>query len=333
MVSGDILRSCAEVDRNNKCHVRKCNIRNSQIRYVTETKPTDSNEEYAFKLTPHSDTTTVIIADEPVDMIIDSGASCNITNCNVAALLRDRGERFEACRRAIHPYASPPIAAHQTVTCDVNIGNQTTRAEFIVLHGNSPPLMGKITAELLGALKVGVNFVSQTSANRIIDKYPGIATGIGSLKNVTVMLHIDKTVTPVARKHCGIPFHRREKVANDMRKLERADVIEKVTGPTEWVSIIVTPRKPKNPDEIRLYVDMREANKAMLRTRHVTPTIDELVSRLQGATVFSKIDRASGMPIHNHILDTHGTVSLQTPEFWHKLSSRSFPACNSDCVG
>ena len=224
------------------------------IRYVTETD--SSGNEYAFTLAPHSDTTTVIIADEPVDMIIDSGAPCNIINCSVAALLRDKDERFEACRRTIHLYGSPPIVARQTVTCNVNIGNKTTTAEFIILRGNSPPLLGKVTAELFGALKVGVKYVSQTSANSIIDRNPGIATGIGSLKNVTVMMHIDKAVTPVARKHSRIPFDRREKVANEVRKLERADVIKKVTVPTEWVSIIAAPPKPKNPDEIRLCVNM-----------------------------------------------------------------------------
>ena len=39
---------------------------------------------------------------------------------------------------------------------------------------------------------------------------------------------------------------------------------------------------------------MRDANKATRRTRHVKPTIEKLVSDLNGATVFSKIDLRSG---------------------------------------
>ena len=73
------------------------------------------------------------------------------------------------------------------------------------------------------------------------------------------------------------------------RSLKAKMLSKKVTGPTEWVSRIVTPPKPKSPDEIRLCVDMREANKAIMRTRRVTPTLDELITDLHGASVFSKI--------------------------------------------
>ena len=39
---------------------------------------------------------------------------------------------------------------------------------------------------------------------------------------------------------------------------------------------------------------MRAANKAILRTRHVTPTLDELITQFNGATIFSKMDLRSG---------------------------------------
>ena len=39
---------------------------------------------------------------------------------------------------------------------------------------------------------------------------------------------------------------------------------------------------------------MRDADKAIRRTRHVTPTKEELVSDINGATVFSKTDLHSG---------------------------------------
>jgi hypothetical protein len=59
-----------------------------------------------------------------------------------------------------------------------------------------------------------------------------------------------------------------------------------VEGPTLWVSPLVI--IPKKNDEVQLCVDMRMANKAIRRECHPTPTIDDLIHRLNGAIVFSK---------------------------------------------
>ena len=135
---------------------------------------------------------------------------------------------------------------------------------------------------------------SDAYGDEVVRRFPKLWKGIGCLKGVQVKLHIDNSVPPVAQKHSRVPFHRREKAAKEIAKLKAADIVDKVSGPTEWVSIIVTPPKPKKPDGIRLCVGMREANKAILRTRHVTPTLDELITAFNGATVFTKIDLRTG---------------------------------------
>ena len=84
----------------------------------------------------------------------------------------------------------------------------------------------------------------------------------------------------------------REKVEKELERLERLDIIEKVDGPTDWVSpIVVAPRK--NGD-IRICVDMRKANEAIKKERHITPTIDDITSNLNGAKIFSKMDMNNG---------------------------------------
>ena len=53
-----------------------------------------------------------------------------------------------------------------------------------------------------------------------------------------------------------------------LKELEEADNIERVTGPTPWVSPIVAAPKHKTPDKFRLCVDMRMANTAVTSERH-----------------------------------------------------------------
>ena len=124
---------------------------------------------------------------------------------------------------------------------------------------------------------------------------------IGKLKNYQVKLHIDNSVKPVAQGHRRVPFHLRKKVEQELEKLETQDIIERVDGPTPWISPIVTPPKPNDPNSIRLCVDMREANKAVMRERHLTPTIDNIIHDLNGNTIFSKLDLRSGY----HQLELH----------------------------
>ncbi|CAB3992860.1 Transposon Tf2-9 poly, partial [Paramuricea clavata] len=62
-------------------------------------------------------------------------------------------------------------------------------------------------------------------------------------------------------------------------------------GPSPWVSPLVAVPKPNG--DIRVCVDMRQANSAIIRERHPIPTIEETLQELQGATVFSKLDLRS----------------------------------------
>ena len=78
----------------------------------------------------------------------------------------------------------------------------------------------------------------------------------------------------------------------ELSRLESLDIIEKVDGATEWVSSILG--APKKNGEIRICVDMRQANKAIKRERHITPTIDDIIAKLSDSTVFSKLDMNQG---------------------------------------
>ena len=101
-------------------------------------------------------------------------------------------------------------------------------------------------------------------------------------------IHIDETVPPVAQSPRRVPLSRRGKREKKLDELVEMGVIEAVEGPTPWVSPIVIVPKPSG--DIRLCVDMRRANEAIIRERHPIPTIDEVLQSMNGSTVFSKID-------------------------------------------
>ena len=124
---------------------------------------------------------------------------------------------------------------------------------------------------------------------------------MGEYKGEPARIHVDESVRPVAQPHRRIPFHVRKQVEDKLRQLENEDIIERAEGPTPWVSPIVVVPKPSKQNEIRICVDMRSLNQAIIRERHVIPTIDDVVSDLNGCKVFSKIDLNQGyhqIPLH-----------------------------------
>ena len=72
----------------------------------------------------------------------------------------------------------------------------------------------------------------------------------------------------------------------------KSDVTEPAEGPTTWINPIV--QVPKNTGSTRLCVDMRKANKAIERERHIIPTLDDIIAKLNCASVPSKLDMNSG---------------------------------------
>ena len=86
-----------------------------------------------------------------------------------------------------------------------------------------------------------------------------------------------------------IPYHLRKAVSKELEKLQDEDIIEHVKDqPTPWISPIVC--TPKKDGSIRLCVDMREANQAIERERHVMPTLSDFKADVNGSRFFSKID-------------------------------------------
>lgn len=70
-------------------------------------------------------------------------------------------------------------------------------------------------------------------------------------------------------------------------------VIKRVDQPTDWVNSLVTADKA-NTGKLPVCLNPRDLNKAIKWEHFQLPTMEEIASRLSGATVFSKLDANSG---------------------------------------
>ncbi|XP_065181844.1 uncharacterized protein K02A2.6-like [Sycon ciliatum] len=173
-------------------------------------------------------------------------------------------------------------------------GSERTEDEVIVVRGDGEFLLGRSTALKLKALvlpdvnQVGSATASPSTHDEIKNEYPGVFSGVGKLIGYQARLHVDSEVPPVAQRQRRIPYAYETKVDEKLQELQQSGIIEEAVGPTPWVSPIVI--APKKHGDIRLCVDLRRVNEAIVQERHPMPTTEELLHEVNGSTVFSKID-------------------------------------------
>ena len=68
----------------------------------------------------------------------------------------------------------------------------------------------------------------------------------------------------------------------------KLDIIEKAEGPTSWVNPLVVVEKPNG--DIRICLDTRQANRAIVYEKHPVPAVKETLQEVSNAKVFSKMD-------------------------------------------
>ena len=228
-----------------------------------------------------------------ITAIIDTGASINIM---AERQYRDlaRSQPLQKARVRVFAYGQKqPLT--MTGMFEATIEHECIQVPskiYVAVDGQGMLLSGK-AAEALGLIHFALS-VHTMELETILNKYQGLFQGIGCLKTKEIKLHIDKSVQPVALRHRRIAFHLRPKVEEELRKLKKEGIIERVEGPTPWVSPIVVTRKPKQPGEVRICIDMRLPNVAIKRERHLTPTVDDIICDLSGASWFSKMDLRAG---------------------------------------
>lgn len=291
----------------NKCNLkghyaRQCRTKskgqsNTKINFTEGSQADDSENEYMFAVDQKNATTKLLVGGVRVEVVVDSGAGSNVISEEKWQQMKKRGVSASACftQKKLYAYgASKPLEITHSFKAMVNSGEHQALAEFVVVKGRGPILLGRETSIQLNLLQLAhVCEVKQSKLTELQTRFKECFTGLGKLKGFKLQLHVDPSVRPVAQGPRRIPFGLRDKVDKELQNLLDTDVIEQATGPTPWASPVVVV-VPKPSGEVRLCVDMRRVNAAIVRERHPIPTVDEVIQELSHSTHFSKIDLKKG---------------------------------------
>ncbi|XP_062542414.1 uncharacterized protein LOC134210378 [Armigeres subalbatus] len=217
-----------------------------------------------------------------VHMTIDSDAAANLVDLQTWSNLQRSGAKVKFSQhddRSFKAYGSVrPMKMIGMFTAEIEAGDNKTEAIFYIAEDAKQSLVGDEKAKQLKVLKIGHDVASVQQQPRAFPK----------IKGVLVEIPIDPNVKPVQQPYRRSPFALEDKIAEKLQYLLNQDIIEPVEESSAWVSPIVPILKDNG--EIRLCVDMRRANQAVIRETHPLPIVEEMFGGITGATCFSKLD-------------------------------------------
>lgn len=223
---------------------------------------------------------------------IDTAAQCNVVSLQTVKHLGLETD-IQVSKAMINGVHDEAKQAYGEIVLPCNYKGVTTMLKFFVMNtGRDLNLLGRSDSLRLGLI-MRVNSISVNDAcKHIVDKYSDVlGSSIGCLPG-EYTIKIDPSVPPVIHPPRTVPVALREQVKTELDKMEKKGIIAKVHEPTEWVSSMVTVRKKNG--EVRICIDPSDLNRAILREHFPMGDIDDIITRLAGAKVFSTLDANSG---------------------------------------
>ena len=254
----------------------------------------ESSEEYSLfhvRSEPETQLKVVILIDkQPVEMVVDTGASLSIISENTFRKNWPEQVLQEASIK-IRTYTGELLKVKGCVYVDISYGDQKARVQLFVVAGDGPNLLGR---DWLRQIRLNWQEISHlqetTSLQSVLQQHQDVfKDGLGTMKGLTAKLYVDSSVKPRFCKARSVPFAMRQKVDEELQRLQEEGIIEPVQF-AEWAAPIV-PILKVDKKSIRICGDYKlTVNLASKLDNYPIPRIEDLFATLSGGKLFTKLD-------------------------------------------
>ena len=219
---------------------------------------------------------------------LDTGASCNILNYRDYL---DLGKpKLDGNCKAIRQFDGSTTRA--LGGCKIQVEGKTL---YVLVHRTRTHSLLSLDACLeLGLISVEcewVNLVTDGDVNDIIESYNDVFQGVGCLPG-EYDIKLKENAIPKHSHNRKTPLSMLDDLKKKLKLLTEKGIITPVNYPTEWISNNVTVRKPNGT--LRICIDPSNLNESIQRNHFPMPTLDDVLSKLNGARVFSLCDAKDG---------------------------------------
>ena len=203
---------------------------------------------------------------------------CRISKCEEISESAD--EKCSETITPLHNHVNPPHAC-------VNVNSECAA----ITH----PTPTNFKERTLTQTDKQTNNNISPSLRKVLAEYEDVFTDdkLGLITEYPYKITLSKNAVPVIHPLRKIAFSIRDKVEKEIDRMLKLGAIEPVDKPTEWVNSMAIVEKPETGD-VRICLDPTSLNKYVMREHTTLPTEEEMLSQLEEATMFSKLDAKDG---------------------------------------
>ncbi len=243
-------------------------------------------------------TCTVLLGEVSLPLLMDTGAAASLLNASTYHKLFSHLPLQQPCT-SLCGYDSSKITMLGVLHVPVRYGSKHLPSFPFYITERGANLLGLDLFTCLGFTLwddkgSDIHHVTTTWQQR----WPALFDGLGCLTAFTHRPLVDPEVSPVIQPLRRIPLALRDEVTAELQMMLAMGVIEPVNA-APWISNLVIARKKSGG--IRVCVDLRSVNKAVIPDKYPLPTAEELTTHFYGSTVFTKLDLRQGylqVPLH-----------------------------------
>ena len=245
---------------------------------------------------------------ENIECKIDTGAEGNMLSLKTFEKLfpQSGAASLTPSSTTLTAYGGSTVTNYGTCRVSIKHKDIEEMSEFHVVDVGGPALLGLPTCRALKLVTLHYTVESspptpptqqakhpgdQLEKKRILAEYADCFEGVGCFPG-EYTITVDPKIPAVIHAPRRVPVALQEPLRKELENLTKQGIIAKVERPTDWVNSCVCVTKPNG--SIRLCLDPKDLNKAIKRPHHVTPTLDDVLPKLNGAKFFSILDARSG---------------------------------------
>ena len=264
------------------------------VRHVDEEVDNESEDELTLYHISTKKTTpplrlSIKLNEHMVEMELDTGASVSLMSEATFRQLWPQ-EKLAPSQCRLCSYSKEPIPVLGSFEVVVSYKDQQATLPLIVVEGEGPTLLGRNWLDHIVADCKEIHLNRNAPLQAVLEKHKVVfEEQLGKLKGFEAKILVDPEATPRFCKARSVPLAMREKVEEELQRLVQEGILEPVEF-ASWAAPTVTVLKA-DKKSVRLCGDFRlTVNPVAKLDRYPIPKIEDLLAKLAGGRLFTKID-------------------------------------------